>query len=270
MNLNLTGETAIIVGGARGIGYAIAEAFAAEGCAVGLVDRDNEALNKAQLTLDAQCQAQCEVYQADVSNYADVQASASHFQAGLGRIDHVVCAAAIGSGKFGFPFWNLEPGDWPKVIEVTLIGSVNTAHAYAPHLIEQGKGTLLFLTSVAGQIGSQTDPPYSAAKAAVTNFMQCAAKDLASHHVRVNALSPGMVQTSLNQSVWASGQADLPEAEQQSYDDWGLEKIRNIAPLGRWQEPKEFGAMATFLASEHATNITGQTLNIDGGQVMHS
>ena len=123
---------------------------------------------------------------------------------------------------------------------------------------------------MAGQIGSQTDPPYSAAKAGLINFMQCAAKDFAPHGVRVNALSPGMVKTDLNESVWRAGQAGLPPAERQDYDSWAAEKIRKVSPLGQWQTPAELAAMAVFLASDHARNITGQTINIDGGQVMHS
>ena len=119
-------------------------------------------------------------------------------------------------------------------------------------------------------MGSQTDPPYSAAKAGLINFMQCAAKDFAPHGVRVNALSPGMVQTALNESVWAAGQANLPASSRQPYAEWAAEKIRKISPLGRWQTPAEFAALAVFLASDHAKNITGQTLNIDGGQIMHS
>ena len=127
---------------------------------------------------------------------------------------------------------------------------------------------MVFLASVAGQIGSQTDPPYSAAKAAQINFLQCLAKDLAPHGVRVNGLSPGMVRTALNESVWAAGQANLPESEREDYATWAERKIRTVSPLGRWQEPAEFGAAATFLASPFARNITGQVLNIDGGQVM--
>jgi len=100
--------------------------------------------------------------------------------------------------------------------------------------------------------------------------MQCAAKDFAPHRVRVNALAPGMVQTALNQAVWAAAQNLLPAAERRSYAEWAEEKIRRISPLGRWQTPEECAAMAVFLASDHARNITGQTLNIDGGQVMHS
>ena len=88
--------------------------------------------------------------------------------------------------------------------------------------------------------------------------------------MRVNALSPGMVKTDLNQSVWRAGQANLPPSERQDYETWAAEKIRKVSPLGRWQTPAEFAAMAVFLASDHAANITGQTINIDGGQVMHS
>ena len=100
--------------------------------------------------------------------------------------------------------------------------------------------------------------------------MQCASKDFAKYDVRANCLSPGMVKTALNESVWAAGQKNLPESERQSYEDWAGSKIKTIAPMGRWQTPPEFAAMATYLASDHARNITGQTINIDGGQVMHS
>ncbi|NNE91496.1 MAG: SDR family oxidoreductase, partial [Verrucomicrobiales bacterium] len=133
-----------------------------------------------------------------------------------------------------------------------------------------GSKSLLLLASVAGQIGSQTDPPYSAAKAAVINFTQCAAKDLAPFGIRVNAISPGMVRTELNESVWECGQEQLPKSERQSYEEWAESKISGVAPMGRWQEVEEFGAMSVFLASAHAKNITGQTINIDGGQVMRS
>ena len=108
------------------------------------------------------------------------------------------------------------------------------------------------------------------AKAGLINFMQCAARDLAPYGVRANALSPGMVRTDLNESVWAAGQAQRPAAERQSYADWAGEKIRKISPLGRWQTAEECAAMAVFLASDAGRNITGQTLNIDGGQVMHA
>ena len=254
MKLNLEGQTAVVFGAANGIGRAITEEFLAEGCRVLGFDR-------AAVTPGDPANVT-----GDVTRYDEVCA----FAGNIGDVDHVVFSVGAGSGKFGFPFWNLDPADWARVLEINLIGAVNVAHAFAPKLIARGRGSMLFLVSVAGQIGSQTDPPYSAAKAGLINFTQCAAKDLAPHGIRVNALSPGMVKTDLNQSVWKAGQANLPTSERRDYETWAAEKIRKVSPLGRWQTPAEFAAMAVFLASDHAANITGQTINIDGGQVMHS
>lgn len=256
MQLNLAGQTVAVFGAARGIGRAIAEEFIREGCQVHGFDRDQSPpLAQASRLITG-----------DVTAYSDVRG----FAEAIGEVDHIVYSVGAGSGKFGFPFWNLEPADWKRALDINLLGAVHVAHAFAPQFVRRKKGSMLFLVSVAGQIGSQTDPPYSAAKAGLINFMQCAAKDLAPHGVRVNALSPGMVKTDLNESVWRAGQAVLPAAERQSYETWATEKIRKVSPLGRWQTPPEFGAMAAFLASDHALNITGQTINIDGGQVMHS
>lgn len=149
------------------------------------------------------------------------------------------------------------------------MGAVNVAHAFAPGLAEQRSGTLLFLASVAGQNGSPTDPPYSAAKAAVLNFTKCAAKDLAPFGVRVNALCPGMVQTPLNRSVWQSWADRQPPELRQDYETWAADKISKLVPLNRWQTPEDIAAMAVFLASARAANVTGQAVNVDGGYVMH-
>jgi NAD(P)-dependent dehydrogenase (short-subunit alcohol dehydrogenase family) len=180
-----------------------------------------------------------------------------------------VYAAGVGSGKFGFPFWNLEPSDWRHVLEVNLVGAVNVAHAFGPHLIQARRGTMLFISSISGQIGSQTDPPYSAAKAGLINFAQCAAKDLAEYDVRVNTICPGMIKTALNFSVWQAWCNQQPPEERRTYEDWAGEKVRRVAPLGRWQTCEDIAALAVFLASPRAQNITGQTMNVDGGQVMH-
>jgi len=184
-------------------------------------------------------------------------------------VDHVVVAAGAGSGKFGFPFWNMKPSDWDRPLRVNLMSAVQVAHAFAPLLTAARRGTMLFISSVAGQIGSQSDPPYSAAKAGLINFAQCAAKDLATYDVRVNTICPGMVQTPLNRSVWQAWNDQQPIESRQSYDEWAGEKVRRVAPLGRWQTPEDIAALAVFLASPRARNITGQTMNVDGGQVMH-
>jgi 2-hydroxycyclohexanecarboxyl-CoA dehydrogenase len=268
MQLDLKGQVAVVIGGASGIGLAIAKEFAREGCRVGIVDRSDETDRQAGEIAAAGKTTSIGVV-ADVTDYAAVQAAAARLEQNLDRVQHIVYAAGCGSGKFGFPFWNLEPSDWERTIRVNLLGAVNTAHAFAASLVEQQCGTLLFISSVAGQIGSQTDPPYSAAKAGLINFAQVCAKDLAPHNVRVNTLCPGMVQTPLNRSVWQAWHDQQPADQRRSYDDWAGEKVRKVCPLGRWQTPEDIAALAVFLASTRAANITGQTMNVDGGFVMH-
>jgi len=279
MDLQLTGQVAVVVGGAKGLGYAIAAAFVAEGAAVVLVDRDADMPSVAR-AFEATSDIQAMGCVADVTDFVAMQEIAAEVLQRFGRCcDHVIHAAAIGSGKLGFPFWNLDPADWDRVLRVNLIGAVNVAHAFAPGMAEAHSGTLLFLASVAGQTGSQTDPPYSASKAGLINFTQCAARDLAPYGVRVNALCPGMVKTALNRSVyeaWAARQSEeeqhghFPAPQQRpSYEEWAEEKIQRLVPLGRWQEPEDIAAMAVFLASPRAANVTGQTVNVDGGYVMH-
>ncbi len=259
MNLELTDRVAVVVGGARGLGRAIATAFAAEGARVALLDVSPDVHTAAE-KLGGQG------YVVDVTDFATVKAVAEK----IGRVDHVAFAAGIGSGKFGFPFWKLDPSEWARVLNVNLVGAVNVAHAFAPGMAEARSGTFVFLASVAGQNGSQTDPPYSASKAGLINFAQCAAKDLAPFGVRVNALNPGMVKTPLNKSVWQAWADRQPQETRLDYDAWTAEKIAKLVPLNRWQTPEDVAAMAVFLASARAANVTGQTINVDGGYVMHS
>jgi len=262
VELGLRNNVAVIVGGASGIGKAIAAAFAAEGTQVALLDISG-GVHAAANDLGGAG------WVVDVTDFPALGRVAEEIRTRLGRVDHIVFAAAIGSGKFGFPFWKLDPSDWDRVLKVNLVGAANVAHAFAPGLAEQRSGTMLFLASVAGQIGSQTDPPYSASKAGLINFAQCAAKDLAPFGVRVNCLCPGMVKTPLNRSVWQTWSDRQPPEARQDYETWAAEKIAKLVPLNRWQTPEDIAAMVVFLASERAANVTGQTVNVDGGYVMH-
>ena len=173
MDLELAGHTAVVVGAAPGIGLAVAEAFAAEGANVALLDLDPGVAETAG-EVEKRYGVRALAIAADVTDYSAVKQAAGAIQTALGSTDHIVHAAAVGSGKYGFPFWNLEPSDWNRVLQVNVVGAVNVAHAFAPALTAARSGTMLFLASVAGQIGSQTDPPYSASKAALINFAQCA------------------------------------------------------------------------------------------------
>ncbi len=268
MDLKLHDQVAVVTGGASGIGRAIAKAFAAEGAPVAIWDRSPAAV-EAAAEIAVQAGVKSLGLSIDVTDEAAVREAAARTAEELGPIEHLAHAAAIGSGKFGFPFTNLEPRDWGQTLEVNIMGMVHVAHAIAPVMIERRRGTMVFIASVAGQIGSQTDPPYSAAKAANINFAQVLAKDLAPHTVRVNTVCPGMVQTPLNRSVWQAWNDRQPVERQRSYEDWAGEKVRTIVPLGRWQQPGDVADMVVFLSSDRSQQVTGQTINVDGGWVMH-
>ena len=268
MDLQLAGQVAIVIGGASGIGRAIAAEFATEKARVAILDRSPSVAAAAD-ELAQQSGAVVRSYVCDATDAVLCQRIAAQVSTDLGPCDHLVYAAGAGSGKFGFPYWNLQPSDWPRVLDVNLLGAVNAAHVFRQQLTDKRSGSILFISSVAGQICSQTYPTYSAAKAALINFAQCAAKDLAPYNVRVNTVCPGMVQTELNRAVWRAWHDQQPPESRQTYEAWASEKVRRVAPLGRWQTCEDVAALAVFLASSRAQNITGQTWNVDGGQVMH-
>lgn len=257
MDLQLSGDSVAVFGAARGLGLAIAEAFVDEGATASLVDVSEEVFVVAE-------RLGAKGYRADVLDFASIRTCAE----AIGAVRHVVYCVGIGSGKFGFPFWNIDPAEWDRVLRVNLTGAAVVAHAFAPKLAAARTGTMLFLASVAGQIGSQTDPPYSAAKAGLINFAQCAAKDLAPFGVRVNTICPGMVKTELNKSVWQAWADRQPPGTATNYEEWAADKIRKVIPLNSWQTPEDVANMAVFLASPRAAMITGQTINVDGGFVM--
>jgi 2-hydroxycyclohexanecarboxyl-CoA dehydrogenase len=269
VDTGLRGDVVAILGAAGGIGSAIAHAFAAEGCAVAVIDR-NPAVMGLAASLHERCHVGTVGMVADATDYSAVEDAARLVGAEFGACHHVVVSVGVASGKLGMPFWSMTPSDWEPVVRANLMSCVHAAHAFVPALLAQRRGSFCFLSSVAGQIGSPTDPPYSAAKAAVINFAQCAARDLAAHGVRANALCPGMVATDLNRRVWQAWCDRTPAAAHVDHETWAAEKMRRVTPLGRWQTADDVAAAAVFLASRLAANVTGQTINVDGGQVMHA
>jgi 2-hydroxycyclohexanecarboxyl-CoA dehydrogenase len=268
MDLRLKGRMAIITGGASGIGLACTRGLASEGCHVAIWDVAHTVVDVAS-QIAAEFGVKAIGISVDVSSLESVTKAVSTTEQAVGPIQHLVHAAAITSGQFGFPFTNVAPKAWHRVLDINVMGMVHVAQSIAPGLIARRDGTMVFVASVAGQIGSQTDPPYSASKAANINFAQCLAKDLAPHHVRVNTVNPGMVQTPLNRQVWQAWHDLQPPEGKRSYEDWAGEKVRNVVPLGRWQSAEDIADMVAFLSSERAAQVTGQTINVDGGFVMH-
>jgi len=268
MDLELAGEVTVVTGGTGGIGRAVAAGFAAELSPAAIWDLSAD-VHAVSAQLAEQSRQPVIGLEVDITEAGAVREALVETESRLGPVDHLVHCAAVGSGKFGFPFTNLVPDDWKKPLEVNVLGMVHVADAFGRRMMERKTGTMVFLSSVAGQIGSQTDPPYSAAKAANINFAQCLAKDLAGDGIRVNTLCPGMVQTPLNKSVWEAWNAMQPEPEKRSYEEWAGEKVRAIVPLGQWQQPEDIADMALFLSSRRAAQVTGQTINVDVGYVMH-
>ena len=265
VDLNLKDRKALVVGGASGIGLATARAFAAEGAQVALWDCSHGVVDVARRLTETSTVGVV----VDVADEAAVRLAFDQTLAAIGHVDHLVHAAAIGSGEFGFPFTNLQPCDWPARAPGQRDGHDQCRVCYRAHMVERRSGTMAFVASVAGQIGSQTDPPYSASKAANINFAQCMAKDLAPHGIRVNTVCPGMVKTPLNRSVWQAWHDQAAVEDRLSYEEWSDRKIRAIVPLGKWQTVEAIADMIVFLSSDRAQHVTGQTINVDGGFVMH-
>jgi len=278
MTSDNTTASILIIGAAQGIGRAIARTFAANHYHVILADLSESVHDTTQQIRVDLPQASLESTVLDATNLQAVERLAENITELLPEaqqnLQHVVYSAGVGSGKFGFPFWNMHPADWKHVLDVNLMGAVNIAHAFSTVLrgnsAQTVDSTMLFIASIAGQMGSQSDPPYSAAKAGLINFMQVVAKDLAPFGIRANAIAPGMIQTSLNRGVWQAWNDQQAEPDKLDYEQWGQDKLKTICPLARWQTPEEIAATALFLASTGAANITGQTINVDGGIIMHS
>lgn len=258
MDLGLKGQNVVIVGGGAGIGATSARRFIDEGANVVVWD----------LKFSDETPRGISLVQCDITKSDSVQSALQRTIEKVATIDCLVHTAAIGSGAFGFPFLKVPLEVWPKVLDVNIYGMATVAYSVAPVMIQQQRGSMVFLSSVAGQIGSQTDPPYSASKAANLNFAVCMARDLAQHNIRVNSVCPGMVQTALNRGVWKAWYDSVPAEQQLDYETWAGEKIRKVVPLGRWQSQDDIANTILFLSSSRASQITGQAINVDGGFVM--
>ena len=195
-SIDFQDDVVVVVGAASGIGRATSSVFENAGARVVRVDLAEIGGENS--------------HKVDATDFQGLQRLAAGVQDEFGRVDHAVVSIGKCSGTFGFPFWNVDPAEWAGVLDVNLVAPVNVAHAFVPFMLSAKRGTICFVASVAGQIGSQTDPPYSAAKAGLINFTQCAARDLAPYGIRVNAVSPGMVKTPMNRRVWQAWRGQFP------------------------------------------------------------
>jgi len=246
---DLTGKTALITGASRGIGRAIAVAFADAGADVALVARSADGLAETAEAVTA-AGRKAFVIQADVTSYDAVADAVAAAIEQLGSLDIVVNNA--GGSNFMVPFRDLRLSGWDKLIQLNLSSAVYVCHAAAGHLLDRGRGSVINVASVAGVAASPTMSPYGAAKAGLISLTQSLAVEWAPGGVRVNALCPGWTATALNRTLW-----DDPVL--------GPATIATT-PMGRWASAEEMAGPAVFLASDASSYMTGQALVVDGGQ----
>jgi 2-dehydro-3-deoxy-L-rhamnonate dehydrogenase (NAD+) len=242
---DLTGRVAIITGGARGLGLAIAERLAAGGARIALWDSDAAALADAAAKLGAQAET------TDVTDAASLEAALTRTEAALGPCDIMVANAGITGPNHLLEDYPIA--DWRRVIEVDLIGVYLTCRAVLPGMRARDRGRIVNIASIAGKEGNPNASAYSAAKAGVIGLTKSLGKELATTGVRVNCITPAAVETELFAQMTAEQIA------------WMKSKI----PMGRFGQASEVAEMAAFLASDAVSFSTGAVFDCSGGRAVY-
>jgi 3-oxoacyl-[acyl-carrier protein] reductase len=245
----LVGRTAIVTGGAKGIGRGIAEAFASEGADVAIADIATN--DEATQVIEAIQQAgrNALYVRTDVAEEQQVQSMVEAVHSAFGHIDILVNNAGIFTQAL---VEHLSIADWDRVLAVNLRGTFLCARYVLPYMLEQGWGRIINIASQLGYIGGQEVAHYSASKGGVIAFTKALAREVSTRNVLVNAIAPGPVLT------------DLLASET---EEWKAAKLAEL-PIGRFGEVREVAPTAVFLASDDATYYVGQTLGPNGGDVM--
>lgn len=237
------GRTAVITGGASGVGLHTARRISAEGGTVALWDRDRDALARAREQLGGS-----HGFDVDVTDWGQVERAAQRSFASLGRIDILVAGAGI-TGPVA-PMVDYPIAEWASVININLIGVFHSCRAIVPYMLKNDYGRIVNLSSVAGKEGNPNASAYSASKAGVIAITKSLGKELAKTGIRVNAVTPAAFRSPLLNQVT------------QEFIDFMLAKI----PMGRLGELEEVAAMICWLASDEASFSTAATFDISGGR----
>ena len=248
---DLTGRKAFVTGASRGIGRVVAVALAEAGADVALVARSADGLAETAAAVQAMGRDAC-VIPTDVTDYDAVADSVVTAIDQLGYVDIVVNNA--GGSNFIVPFRDIRLSGWDKLMQLNLSSAVYVCHAFAGHLLERGRGSVINMASVAGIAAAPNISAYGASKAGLISLTKSLAVEWGTSGVRVNALCPGWTATELNRLLW-------------EHEELGPATVSSSA-MKRWGRAEEMAGPAVFLASEASSFMTGQTLVVDGGQTV--
>ena len=245
MKIDLSGKNALVTGSTRGIGRAIAEAFAESGARVAVVGRDQERANEAATAIGKGAVG----FAADVSETAAVTKLVDDVEKAFGSIDILVNNAGITRDNI---VMRLKDEDWDAVLNANLRGAFASIRAVSRGMMKRRAGRIITVASIVGLIGNTGQANYAASKAGLIALTKSVAKELGSRNILINAVAPGFIETEMTAKM-------TPEARDALGKQIALERLGTV---------QDVAAMVTFLASDLASYITGQVFVVDGGMVM--
>ena len=245
--LDFSGKIAIVTGASRGIGRSIAEMLASRGAIVVAAARGDNAAETVAAIQGAGGRA--EVAGVDVTDTASVDALVGGALERHGRIDILVNNAGIARDQL---MLRMKRDDWDQVIATNLTSAFTCVQAVLKPMVKQRGGRIISISSVVGEMGNAGQANYAASKAGLIGFSKAVAREVASRHITVNVVTPGLIETDMTKGITEKAQADWSSA----------------IPLGRLGAPRDVAAAVCFLASEEAAYITGQVLAVNGGMYM--